>query len=86
MVPADKATNNAFVVVCRVHYINTLNQELNGTKTYEEPSTDEKIVVNHLNELPRKFYVGVKERQDKLHTMYWLPNLMRASWKIGIAK
>ena len=38
-VPADKAANN-FVVVCRLHYINTLKQELNGTKAYEETSID----------------------------------------------
>ena len=34
LVPADKAANNA-AVVCRLHYINTLKQELNGTKAYE---------------------------------------------------
>ena len=45
LVPADKAANNV-VVVCRLHYINTLKQELNGTKAYEETSTDEKSVVN----------------------------------------
>ena len=28
------------VVVCRLHYINTLKQELNCTKAYEETSTD----------------------------------------------
>ena len=33
LVPADKAANNV-VVVCRLHYINTLKQELNGTKAY----------------------------------------------------
>ena len=37
MVPADKAANNV-VVVCRLHYINTLKQEHNGTKAYEETS------------------------------------------------
>ena len=70
-----KAANN-IVVVCRLHYINHLKQELNGTKAYEETSTDEKTVVNsHSNELPFKFAVIVKERQDKLPTMYWLPKL-----------
>ena len=34
LVPADRA-----VVVCRLHYINTLKQELNGTEAYEETST-----------------------------------------------
>ena len=73
LVSADKAANN-IVVVCRLHYINTLKQELNGTKAYEETSSDEKTVVySHLNELPYKFAVKVKERQDKLPSMYWLP-------------
>ena len=31
LVPGDKAANNV-VVVCRLHHINTLKQELNGTK------------------------------------------------------
>ena len=44
LVPAYKASNNV-VVVCRLQYINTLKQELNGTKAYEETSTDEKSVV-----------------------------------------
>ena len=43
---------------------------------YKETSTDEKTVVNsHSNDLPYKFAVNVKERQDKLPTMYWLPKL-----------
>ena len=75
LVPADKAANNV-TVVCRLHYINILKQELNGTKGYEETSTDVKSVVNsHSNELPYKFAVNVKERQGKLHMMNWLPKL-----------
>ena len=77
LVPADKAANNV-VVVCRLHYIYTLKQELNGngTKAYEETSIDEKSVVySHSNEIPNKFAVYVKERQDMLPTMYWLPKL-----------
>ena len=31
LVPADKAANNV-VVVCRLHYVNTLKQELDGTR------------------------------------------------------
>ena len=77
MVPADKAANNV-VVVCRLHYINTLKQELNGKKAYEETSIDEKSVVySHSNEIPKTFAVDAKERQDRLHTMYWLPKLHR---------
>ena len=81
LVPADKAANNV-VVVCRLHYINTLKQELKGTKAYEETSTDEKSVVNsHSNNLPYKFAVNVKESQDKLPTMYWLPKLHKRPYK-----
>ena len=62
MVPADKAANNV-VLVCRLHYIITLKQELNGTKAYKETTNDEKSVVNrHSNELPYNFTVNVKER------------------------
>ena len=43
---AEKATNNV-VVVCRLHYINTLKQNFNGTKAYIETSTDEKSVVSN---------------------------------------
>ena len=81
LVPADKAANNV-VVVCRLHYINTLKQELNGTKAYEETSKDEKSVVySHSNEIPNKFAVYVKERQDRLPTMYWLPKLHKRPYK-----
>ena len=53
LVPADKAANKVFVVVCRLHYINTLKQELNCTKACEETSIDEKSVVySHSNEIP----------------------------------
>ena len=52
LVPAENATNNV-VVVCRLHYINTLKQELNSTKAYKETSTDEKtVVISHSNYLP----------------------------------
>ena len=64
------------IVVCRLHYINTLKQEFNGTKTYEETSIDQKSVFySHSNEIPKNIAVDVKERQDSVPTMYWLPNL-----------
>ena len=81
LVPADKATNNV-VVVCRLHYVNTLKQELDGTRAYLETDTDEVSVVNaHLNDLPVKFSVCVSEGQDKLPTMYWLPKLHKRPYK-----
>ena len=81
MVPADKAANNG-VVVCRLHYINTLKLELNGTKAYEETYINEKSVVySKSNEIPKKFAVDVKERQDRLPMMYWLPKLHKRLYK-----
>ena len=47
LVPADKAAN-IVVVVCRLHYINTLKQELNGTKAYEETFIDEKSIATQM--------------------------------------
>ena len=64
LVPADKAANNV-VVFCRLHYINTLKQELN----------EKSVVYSHSNEIPNKFVVDVRERQDRLPTMYWLPKI-----------
>ena len=50
--------------------------ELSGTKAYKETAEEEKSVVNgHCNHLALKFSVCVKERQDRLPTMYWLPKL-----------
>ena len=81
LVSADKAANNV-VVFCRFHYINTLKQELHGTKAYEETSIDEKSVVySHSNEIPNKFAVDVKERQERLPAMYWLPKLHKRPYK-----
>ena len=81
LVPADKAANNV-VVVCRLHYVNTLKQELDGTRAYLETDTDEVSVVDaHLNDLPVKFSVCVNEGQDKLPTMYWLPKLHKRPYK-----
>ena len=63
-------------------YINTLKQELNGTKAYEETSIDEKSVVySHSNKIPDKFAVDVKERQDRLPAIYWLPKLHSRPYK-----
>ena len=53
-----------------------LQQELNGTKAYEETPINEKSVVySHSNGISYKFAVDVKESQDRLPTMYWLPKL-----------
>ena len=59
LVPTGKAANNV-VVVCRLHYIKALEQELDGTRAYQETDSDEMSLVNaHVNELPVKFSVCV---------------------------
>ena len=40
------AVSKKVVVVWRLHYINTLKQELSGTKAYKETSEEENSVVN----------------------------------------
>ena len=74
--------SNNVVVVCRLHYVNTIKQELDGTRAYLETDTDETSVVNaHLNDLPVKFSVCISEGQDKLPTMYRLPKLHKRPYK-----
>ena len=84
LVPADKAANNV-VVVWRLRYINTLKQELSGTKAYKETSEEEKSVVNgHCNHLALKFLYVLRNAKTRLPTMYWLPKLHRgARWLSG---
>ena len=69
-------TANNVVVVWRLFYINTLKQELGSTKTNERISTDERSIVNtHSIDITAKFAVSIKEKQDRLPTLYWLPKL-----------
>ena len=82
LAPADKAANNV-VVVWRLYYINTLKQELGSTKTYERISTDEKSIVNtHSIDITAKFALSIKEKQDRLPTLYWLPKLHKRPYKV----
>ena len=80
--PADKAANNV-VVVWRLHYVNTLQQELSGTKAYElQILAEERSVVNdHICYSATKFAVCVTEGEDKLPTLYWLPKLHKRPYK-----
>ena len=39
------------------------------------------VVYSHSNEIPNTFAVYVKERQDRLPTMYWLPKLHKRPYK-----
>ena len=59
-VPASKAANNV-VVVWRFHYINTLKQELGGTKAYKQQnSEDEKSLgFYHCCHTATKFAVSI---------------------------
>ena len=55
LVPADKAANN--IVVTRLLYINTLKQELSGTKAYEHTSEKESVINNNIFHNFAKFAV-----------------------------
>ena len=73
-VPADKAANNV-VVVWRLCYINTLKRELVDTNAYKlQPSLSERMVVGG-HGCHTYFGVKAKENQDKVPTLYWLPEL-----------
>ena len=81
LAPADKVANNV-VVVGQLYYINNLIQELGDTKTYERISTDERSVVNiYFIDITAKFAVSIKEKQDRLPTLYWLPKLHKRPYK-----
>ena len=57
-------------------------QELGSTKTYERISTDERSIVNtHSIDITAKFEVSIKEKQDRLPTLYWLPKLHKRPYK-----
>ena len=45
------------------------------------PRNGRSVVYSNSNEIPNKFAVDVKERQDRLPTMYWLPNLHKRPYK-----
>ena len=65
-----------------IPYTTTLIQELGSTKTYERISTDERSIVNtHSIDITAKFAVSIKEKQDRLPTLYWLPKLHKRPYK-----
>ena len=82
LTPADKAANNVFVVR-RLYCINNLIQELGSTyQRYERISTDERSIVNtHSIDITAKFAMSIKEKQDRLPTLYWLPKLHKRRYK-----
>ena len=79
--PADKAANN-FVVVWRRHYINTLIQEFVSTKTYKTGFywRENPPLFSHSIEITAKFAMSIKEKQDRLPTLYWLPILHKRTY------
>ena len=65
-----------------MHFINTLKQELGGTKAYEQTSEKEKSVINnHIIHNATRFAVSVNEDQERLPTFYWLPKLHKKTYK-----
>ena len=70
MAPAEIAAINV-VVVWRLHHINTLKQELSGTKAYEQTSKKGKSVINnHILHNATRFAVSINEDQERLPTFY----------------
>ena len=47
----------------------------------ETPIGEKSVVYSQSDEIPNKFAVDVKERQDRLPTMYWLPKLHKRPYK-----
>ena len=81
MVPANKATNN-IVVVWPLYYIQTLKSGLSGTRAYKETFAEGNSVADdHCSYLPLKLSVNVKDRKDKLPTVYLLPKLHKKQQK-----
>ena len=78
----DKAANNV-VVVWWLHYINTLKQELGGTKANKlQNSEDENSqVFDHCYHRATKFAVRIKGDQERLPTMYWSPKGYKRPYK-----
>ena len=65
-----------------MYYIDTLKQELSGTKAYEQTSEKEKSVINnHIFHNATRFVVSVNEDQERLPTFYWLPKLHKKPYK-----
>ena len=53
-----------------------------STKTYERISTDERSIVNtHSIDITAKFAVSIKENQDRLPMLKWLPKLHKRPYK-----
>ena len=82
LVQADKAANNA-VVVWRLYNINTLKRELLDTNAYKlHPSLSERVIVDgHGCHTALHFDVKVEENQDKVPTLYCLPELHKKPYK-----
>ena len=64
-------------------FIISKQQELGSTKTYDERiSTDERSIVNtHSIDITAKFAVSIKEKKNRLPTLYWLPKLHKRPYK-----
>ena len=63
-------------------YIDTLKQELSGTKAYEQTSEKQKSVINnHIFHNATRFAVSVNEDQERLPTFYWIPKLHKKTYK-----
>ena len=60
------------VVICRLHYINTLKQELDGTRFYQETGCDETSVVMLKNYLLSFLFASMKTKTNFLRFIGYL--------------
>ena len=71
--------------VQQVYYINTLQQELSGTKAYEQTFEKEKSVINnHIFHNANRIAVSVNEDQERVSTFYWLPKLHKKHIRLDL--
>ena len=65
-----------------MHYIDTLKQELSGTKGYEQtPEKEKSVINNHIFHNATRFAVNVNKDQERLSTYFWLPKLHKEPYK-----
>ena len=74
LVPADKAANN-IIVIGHIHYLNVLQNELNGTNAYSKSLTSEQDLVKHHVTQISNFKLKINEKGLNLPTIYWIHKL-----------
>jgi hypothetical protein len=80
LVPVDKAANN-IAFVCKAFYVKTLQDELDGnaSQVYEVADEGDLVVsARHTHTLKTVFGIDLKESDQRLAYLYWLPKLHKS--------